>query len=222
LLSTLPHASDTSINKSKNEVFYADRLNNSLAAQFHILRWYHYPKPGIIDKLPLLKYDYFLAKYFITTYYPPNILTFKEMLIARDKLEEFAPIFYPKSQAVIGASADTRKFGGRLLKVLLSSGYRRKTYPVNPNESQILGLRTYSRVGGIPEPVNFTTITVPTKTVPEITEECSAKGIKAVQIPTADFRERNEEDCQVEEQLTETAAKGISSSDSATRVYELV
>ncbi len=170
----------------KTDVFYADGLNNSLAVQFHILRWYHCPKPHRIDKSLPLKYDYSLAKCFLTTYYPPTVLTFKKMLRARDRLEEFAPIFYPKSQAVIGAPADTRKFGGRFLKVLLSFDYRGKTYPVNPNESQLLGLKTYSRVDDIPEPVDFATITVPTKAVPDI------------------------------------VTKGISSLDSATRVYELV
>ncbi|MBI3040603.1 MAG: CoA-binding protein [Chloroflexi bacterium] len=125
------------------------------------------------------------------------------------RLGEFAPIFYPKSQAVIGASADAGKFGGRFLKGLVSFGYTGKLYPVNPQESQILGLKTYSRVGDIPGPVDFATITVPARAVPEIVEECLAKGIKAVQILTAGFKEISEEGRKLEEQLTRTAAKGI-------------
>ena len=129
--------------------------------------------------------------------------------MAGDRLEEFAPIFYPKSQAVIGASADLQKFGGRFLKGLLSFGYAGKLYPVNPQESQILGLKTYARVGDIPGPVDFATITVPARAVPEIVEECLAKGIKAVQILTSGFKERSEAGQKLEEQLTKTAAKGI-------------
>ncbi len=110
---------------------------------------------------------------------------------------------------MIGASADVRKFGGRFLKGLLSFGYAGKLYPVNPQESQILGLKTYSRVGDIPGPVDFATITVPARAVPEVLEECLAKGIKAVQILTAGFRERSEEGRKLEEQLIKTAAKGI-------------
>lgn len=122
---------------------------------------------------------------------------------------EFAPIFYPKSQALIGASADPRKLGGRFLRVLLSFSYAGKTYQVNPQESDILGFKTYPRVGDIPEPVDFATITVPAPSVPEVIEECLAKGIKAVQILTAGFKELDEEDRKIEEQLSGTTARGI-------------
>lgn len=129
--------------------------------------------------------------------------------MAINRLEEFAPIFYPKSQAVIGASADIAKFGGRFLRVLLTFGYSGKLYPVNPQESEILGLKTYSRVTDIPEPVEFATITTPAPTVPAIVEECLAKGIKAAQILSAGFREAGEEGQRLEEQVAQTAAKGI-------------
>ncbi|MFC1864831.1 acetate--CoA ligase family protein, partial [Chloroflexota bacterium] len=110
---------------------------------------------------------------------------------------------------MIGASSDPWKFGGRFLKTLLSFGYAGKVYPVNPKESQILGLQTYSRVGDIPEPVDFATITVPAQSVPEIVEECLAKGIKAAQILTAGFGEIGEEGQKLEEEVTKIAAKGI-------------
>jgi len=92
---------------------------------------------------------------------------------------------------------------------LLSFGYAGNTYPVNPNESQISGLKTYPRVGDIPEPVDFATITVPARAVPEVVEECLAKGVKAAQILTAGFREISEEGQKLEEAVARTAAKGI-------------
>ena len=125
------------------------------------------------------------------------------------KLDEFAPIFYPKSHAVIGASADSQKFGGRFLKALLTFGYAGKVYPVNPREREIFGLQTYPRVGDIPEPVDFATIAVPAQGVPKAVEECLAKGVKAAQILTAGFSEIGEEGRKLEEQVTKTAAKGI-------------
>ncbi len=48
---------------------------------------------------------------------------------------------------------------------------------MNPQESQILGLKTYPRVGDIPEPVDFAIITVPAQAVPEVVEECLTKRI---------------------------------------------
>ena len=98
-------------------------------------------------------------------------LSIRRLIIASDILGEFAPIFYPKSHAVIGASADVQKFSGRFLAVLLEFGYAGKIYPVNPREREILGFPTYPRVGDIPEPVDFATITVPARGVPEAVEE---------------------------------------------------
>ena len=125
------------------------------------------------------------------------------------KLEEFASIFQPRSHAVVGASADVTKFGGRFIRVLLTFGYPGKLYPVNPRESDILGIKTFSRVTDIPEEVEFATITTPAPTVPAIVNECLAKGIKAVQILSSGFREVGPEGQQLEEQITRTATRGI-------------
>jgi len=118
-------------------------------------------------------------------------------------------MFYPKSHAVIGASANVRKFGGRFLGVLLSFGYGGKLYAVNPQESEVLGLETYARVGDIPGPVDLASIAVPARAVPEVIEECLAKGIKAAQILSAGFSEAGEEGKRLEEEVARTASRGI-------------
>ncbi len=129
--------------------------------------------------------------------------------MAHNRLEEFAPMFYPKSHAVIGASANAMKFGGRFLRVLISFGYKGKLYAVNPQESEILGLETYARVGDIPESVDLATIAVPARAIPGIVEECLAKGIKAAQILSAGFTEAGEEGQRLEREVAGTAARGI-------------
>ena len=129
--------------------------------------------------------------------------------MAGNRLEEFAPMFYPKSHAVIGASANVRKFGGRFLGALLSFGYGGRLYAVNPQESEVLGLETYRSVGDIPGPVDFASIAVPALAVPGVVEECLAKGIKAVQILSAGFSEVGEEGRRLEREVARTAAKGI-------------
>ena len=127
----------------------------------------------------------------------------------RNSLAELAPVFYPKSHAVIGASADVRKFGGRFLATLLSFGYSGTVYAVNPREPEAQGLKTYPNVADIPGPVDFATISVPAQAVPGVVEECLAKGVKAAQILTAGFREVGDEGLKLEEQIATTAAKGI-------------
>lgn len=126
-----------------------------------------------------------------------------------DRLAEFSPIFYPKSIAVIGASADIHKFGGRFFEALLSFGYEGKLYPVNSQENEIFGLRTYLRVGDIPELVDFAVIATPARTVPGVVEECLAKGIRAAEICSAGFSEASEEGRKLEEEVARSAARGI-------------
>lgn len=125
------------------------------------------------------------------------------------RLDEFAPVFYPGSHAIVGASANGRKFGGRFLQALLNFGYGGKLFPVNPQETEVQGLRTYPSVRDIPEPVDFASVAVPARAVPGVVEECLAKGVKAVQVLSAGFREVGEEGRRLEEQLTRIAARGI-------------
>ena len=61
-------------------------------------------------------------------------------------LSEFKPMFYPKSVAVVGASADVRKCGGFFLTTLLSFGYKGKVYPVTRQGNEIFGLKAYRTV----------------------------------------------------------------------------
>ena len=126
-----------------------------------------------------------------------------------DRLEGFDSIFYPKSHAVIGASADLSKFGGRYLRVLLGFGYPGKVFPVNPKESEILELKAYPSVTDIPEEVDFATISVPAPAVPQVVEECLAKGVKAAQILTSGFGEMSVEGERLERAISSTAARGI-------------
>ena len=129
--------------------------------------------------------------------------------MVKDLLKEFSPIFYPKSHAVIGASPDQSKYGGVFLRALLEFGYKGQVYPINPHETEILGLKTYPRVSSIPSQVDFATIAVPAQYVPAVVEECLAKGIKAVQIITSGFSEQGQLGENLESQLVRIAKKGI-------------
>lgn len=46
----------------------------------------------------------------------------------------------PASIALVGASEDQSKFGGRLFRMLLKHGYGGKVLPVNPSRSSLFGL----------------------------------------------------------------------------------
>ena len=63
------------------------------------------------------------------------------------------------SVAVIGASAVQAKYGNRAVRAYLRQGWT--VYPVNPNESDVEGLKTYAQVTDIPGPVDRASLYVP-------------------------------------------------------------
>jgi len=123
-------------------------------------------------------------------------------------VEQLDPIFRPRSLAVIGASNNTAKWGGRIMSQILSSGYRGRIYPVNPKESKIAGLKAYSDVLEIPDPVDLAIFTVKAAQMPEVMQKCVRKGIRGGVIISADFAETGEEGKSLEEETTRIARGG--------------
>ena len=61
-----------------------------------------------------------------------------------------------KTVAVVGASDKPHRYANRALRMLLAQGYA--PIPVSRSGKDILGLKGYSSVGAIPEPVDTVTL----------------------------------------------------------------
>ncbi len=96
-------------------------------------------------------------------------------------------LFNPKAIAVVGATPKEGKVGNILLKNL--SEFKGKMYAVNPKYKEVLGFECYPSVKDIPEVVDLAVIAVPAKAVPKVLEDCGEKGVRAVVIISAGFRE---------------------------------
>jgi acyl-CoA synthetase (NDP forming) len=107
--------------------------------------------------------------------------------------EEYKPIFYPDSIAVIGASKNPRKLGYHCLTSLVKGGYDGKIYPVNPNLSEVYGFKAYPSIGAIPGKVDLAIIVVPRHLVPSMIKECAAKGVRGIILITAGFKEAKDD-----------------------------
>lgn len=116
-------------------------------------------------------------------------------------------IFKPKSVAIIGASRTPGKVGWVLTNNIVSSGYKGPIYPVNVRGEEILGLKVYPSVLEIPGEVELAVISIPSRYVIQTVEECGQKGIKALIIISAGFKEIGLEGAQLEKKLVDTARK---------------
>ncbi|HRN85706.1 MAG TPA: CoA-binding protein [Candidatus Dojkabacteria bacterium] len=80
--------------------------------------------------------------------------------------------------AVIGVSKNPEKYGHRVFKDLTSAGY--DVYPVNPNETEILGHKVYTQLSDINEKIDVVIFVVPPHVTLEVLKEVNELGIKNV------------------------------------------
>ena len=119
-------------------------------------------------------------------------------------------VFNPKSVAIIGVSSHADSLTNRnFLRPLLDCNYQGRVYPVNPHVNEVMGLKTYSSILDIPEPVDSAVCAVPAKLTPKVVHDCAAAKVKVVTCFTAGFSETGEEDgLELENQLVEIARCG--------------
>jgi len=98
-------------------------------------------------------------------------------------------IFSPNSIAVIGASNDEKKWGGKLVKNILDGGYTGSVYPINTKEKIIQGLTSYASVLEVPGEIDLAVIVVPALAVLAVVDECGRKNIKGLVVISAGFAE---------------------------------
>ncbi len=98
-------------------------------------------------------------------------------------------VFRPRAIAVVGASDDPVKIGGRPLAFLLRHGYGGRVFPVNPARATVQGLPAFPSVAAIPEEVDLAIIVVPAERVEESLEAAAAKGIRAAIVFSSGFAE---------------------------------
>ena len=89
--------------------------------------------------------------------------------------------------AVIGASANRRKFGNKALRAFRHRGYT--VVPINPHADVIEGERAYATVLDYPDPIDEATVYVPPDIGRQVIDQVATKGIKKVWLnPGADAR----------------------------------
>ena len=90
-----------------------------------------------------------------------------------------------KTVAVIGASSKRHKFANKAVRAYVSQGHR--VLPINPNEDEVEGIKTYASVLDVPGPIDVATVYVPGHIGVRVMEDIAKKGIPEVWLnPGAD------------------------------------
>ena len=97
-------------------------------------------------------------------------------------------LFRPASVAIIGASSDPKKIGGRPINHLKNGGFKGAIYPINP-QPEVQGLKAYASLHDVPGAVDLAVIAVPAAGAPAALDECISKGVRAVIMFSSGFGE---------------------------------
>ena len=113
-------------------------------------------------------------------------------------------LFFPASIALIGASSDPERIGGRPLRFLLEGGFGGALYPINRSgAAEIQGLKAYASLLDVPGPVEHAIIAVPVPGVEAALRECAEKGVRVVQVFTAGFAEVDAAGAELQQRLVD-------------------
>ena len=103
--------------------------------------------------------------------------------------ESLRTVLDPKSVAVIGASENENKIGGRPLLYLSRHGFRGKVYPINPKRTEIQGFKAYPSLGDVPDAPEAAIVALAGDAAIEAVEQCAQRGVRTAVVMTSGFGE---------------------------------
>lgn len=116
--------------------------------------------------------------------------------------------FNPRSIAVIGASNDIRKVGGKALSALKKWGIIGKLFAINPKHHELQGVACYPSLLAVPEEVDMAIISTSSESVLGKIEQCIEKKVRVAVIFTSGFAEVGPEGKAMQQKIVEVARKG--------------
>lgn len=114
-------------------------------------------------------------------------------------------ILNPRSVAIIGASGDPAKFGGRVMHFLVKHGYRGRIVPVHPSATAVLGIPAVSALTAAGDPVDVCILALPAAHLPAALDDCGRAGARGAVVITADFAETGAEGAARQAELLQIA-----------------
>jgi len=115
--------------------------------------------------------------------------------------------FAPENIALIGASRDQDKIPGRLLSMLRKNGFPGRLYPINPNYGDIDGLKCFSSIAEVGQPIDLAIVIIPARAVLGALEQCAAAGVRNAVIISSGFAEEGGDSAAMQDAIVELAKK---------------
>ncbi len=114
-------------------------------------------------------------------------------------------LFSPRTVAVIGASTNPGKIGGRPIYFMHRAGFAGTIYPINKGAAEVQGLRAFATLEAVPGPVDVAIIALPAPAVRDAVTSCAGHGVRAAIIFSAGFGEMGVEGLSQQNELAAIA-----------------
>jgi acyl-CoA synthetase (NDP forming) len=121
------------------------------------------------------------------------------------RFSSLTPLLAARSVAVLGASQDPLRIGGRPIAYMKERGFAGEILPVNPNRDTVQGLPAYPRLADAPGEIDAAIIAVPAEAAEQAVADCIARGVKAAIMFTAGFAEVDEAGAETQARFTAAA-----------------
>jgi acetate---CoA ligase (ADP-forming) len=95
----------------------------------------------------------------------------------------------PRSVAVVGASDNPDKIGGRPIRYMKEFGFRGTVLPVNPSRAVVQGLASFSDLSALPEVPDVAVVAVPGQSAVDAVAACADMGVKGCIVMASGFGE---------------------------------
>src|SRR5687768_18050404 len=106
-------------------------------------------------------------------------------------MTDFAPLFTPKTVAVVGASTKGTALPNVFIRRIREFGYEGAIYPIHPTAVEIDGLPAYRSLGETPQPVDYAYIAIAAAQVAPLL--AAGKGrVRFAQVISSGFGEVDE------------------------------
>lgn len=127
-------------------------------------------------------------------------------------LQEYSPLFEPKTVAVIGASAKSPTLPNHFIRRIREFGFAGDIYPIHPSATEIDGLPAYKTLADTPKPVDYAYIAVAGAQIPAMLEAVAQKKpghVRFAQVISSGFGEVDEGKALQDQLVTVARAGGM-------------
>jgi acetate---CoA ligase (ADP-forming) len=126
------------------------------------------------------------------------------------KHHRLTQILNPKVVAIIGASEDASRIGGKPIAYMLREGFKGDILPVNPNRETVQGLQAYRCIQDLPKVPDVAIVAVPASAALQTVTDLADLGCAGAIIFSAGFAETGPNGACAQQALVQAArAKGM-------------